>query len=69
MGPRTQESGNVCHLRMVNVTPAALSAGGQDQTRAGGVGPLHTASKQAKQAEEAQQAKASEGKARQGTKI
>ncbi len=42
VGPRTQESGKVCYLQMVNKTSAALSADGQDQTRAGGVGPLHT---------------------------
>ena len=36
VGPRTQESGNVCHPQMVNKTSAALSADGQDQTRAGG---------------------------------
>ena len=38
VGPRTQESGNVCHPQMVNKTSAALSADGQDQTRAGGGG-------------------------------
>ena len=38
VGPRTQESGNVCHPQMVNKTSAALSADGQDQTRVGGGG-------------------------------
>ena len=38
VGPRTQESGKVCYLQMVNKTSAALSADGQDQTRVGGGG-------------------------------
>jgi hypothetical protein len=43
VGLRTQESGNVCHLRMVNLTLVVLSASGQDQTRAGGGGtPAHS---------------------------
>ena len=43
VGPRTQESGKVCYLQMVNKTSAALSADGQDQTRAGGGGtPAHS---------------------------